>query len=247
MTAAAQLSRQLGPQTRQLEAARIRRVLAQRHLHMVFQPVFDLARRAVISCEALARFRREPARSPAAWFAAAADVGLGVELELAAVDSALARLDEVSPSVSLSLNVSASTALSPRLAEAVEPVADRLVLEITEHAEVEDYEALRDALAPLRARGILVAADDVGAGFASLRHVLLLAPDMMKLDLSVTREIAMTPARARVRRLVEFAADADISVVAEGIETSAELDLVRELGVGYGQGFFLGRPTAVPG
>ena len=209
---------------------------------MVFQPVVDLARRFVVSWEALARFRL-PARPPAAWFAAAAEVGLGVELELAAVRSALARLDEVPAGVSLSLNVSPATALSPRLAELVEPVAERLVLEITEHAAVDDYEALREALDPLRARGIVVAADDVGAAFATLRHVVLLAPDMMKLDVSLTHEIATTSARARAARLVEFATDMGISIAAEGIETAAQLDLVRELGVDYGQGFFLGRPT----
>jgi EAL domain-containing protein (putative c-di-GMP-specific phosphodiesterase class I) len=117
------------------------------------------------------------------------------------------------------------------------------VLEITEHEAVEDYDDLVDALAPLRSLGAKVAIDDAGAGFASLRHTLRIAPDIVKLDMSLTRDIDGDRAkRALAAALVSFASEMGFALVAEGIETAAELTTVRELGVGYGQGFFLAEP-----
>ena len=114
---------------------------------------------------------------------------------------------------------------------------------MTEHAPVDDYAPLEAALAPLRARGARVAIDDFGAGFASLRHVLHLTPDIVKLDLSLTREIeADSTRRALASALVGFADEIGATIAAEGIETGSELALLRELGVRQGQGFFLGYP-----
>ena len=210
---------------------------------MVFQPVFDLEQGAIVSFEALARFSGEPGRPPSAWFAEANDVGLGAELELAAVESALRQLDDLPEGTDLAVNVSPATVLSERFAELLEDVAERVVIELTEHAEVVDYEALLEALAPLRAIGARIAIDDVGAGFANLRHILLLRPDIVKLDVSLTHEIASDPARTSLASsLVEFAGGIDSHVTAEGIETHEELDLLRSIGVSYGQGYFLGRP-----
>ncbi len=126
----------------------------------------------------------------------------------------------------------------------MQPHAGRLVLEITEHEAVEDYPSLVDALAPLRANGARVAIDDAGAGFASLRHTLRIAPDIVKLDMSLTRGIdADRGKRALAAALVSFAMEMDFALVAEGIETADELEALRQLGVGFGQGYFL----AVPG
>ena len=101
-------------------------------------------------------------------------------------------------------------------------------------------------LAPLRERGARLAIDDVGAGFANLRHILRLAPDIVKLDLSLTHEIARDPAReALASSLVGFAGDVGASIVAEGISSDEDLVLLRALGVDYGQGFHLARPSAL--
>jgi EAL domain-containing protein (putative c-di-GMP-specific phosphodiesterase class I) len=125
-------------------------------------------------------------------------------------------------------------------------VAGRVVIEITEHAQVDDYDALRDALAPLRERGAQLAIDDVGAGFANLRHILRLAPDLVKLDLSLTHEIARDPAReALASSLVGFAEGVGALIVAEGISSDEDLALLRSLGVDYGQGYHLARPSAL--
>jgi EAL domain-containing protein (putative c-di-GMP-specific phosphodiesterase class I) len=215
---------------------------------MVFQPVYDLEAGDVFAYEALARFPMEPYRPPSAWFADAAEVGLGVELELAAIESAIAEIDGLPEGVRLAINVSPLTALSPHFFNVLAPRANRVIIEVTEHERVEDYDALNEALAPLRALGASIAIDDVGAGFASLTHILKLAPDIVKLDLSLTRGIAADPARdALASSLVDFASGIDATIGAEGIETQSELDRLRVLKVRYGQGFHLGVPAALEG
>jgi EAL domain-containing protein (putative c-di-GMP-specific phosphodiesterase class I) len=237
---------QLEGEKRKLEWSRVRAVLDRDDIDIEFQPVFDLADCRIVSLEALARFWTEPMRSPSAWFAEATEVGLGVELELAAIRSALQRLDDFPPEVALALNVSPTTALDRRFSELLLEVADRVVIEITEHAQVDDYDELQRALAPLRQRGAQVAIDDVGAGFANLRHILRLAPDIVKLDLSLTQEISRDPAReALATSLVGFAEGVGASIVAEGISSDEDLSLLRALGVAYGQGFYLARPSSL--
>ena len=215
---------------------------------MVFQPVYDLEAGDVFAYEALARFPMEPYRPPSDWFADAAEVGLGVELELAAIESAIAEIDGLPDGVRLAINVSPLTALSPHFFNVLASRAHRVIIEVTEHERVEDYDALNDALAPLRALGATIAIDDVGAGFASLTHILKLAPDIVKLDLSLTRGIAADPARdALASSLVDFASGIDATIGAEGIETQSELDRLRALKVRYGQGFHLGAPATLEG
>ena len=145
----------------------------------------------------------------------------------------------------MAVNVSPAAALSPRLFHVLAPHAHRLILEVTEHERVEDYNALNEALSGLRRLGARIAIDDVGAGFASLSHILRLAPDIVKLDLSLTRDISRDPMRdALASSLVDFAAGIDATIGAEGIETQSELDRLRVLKVRYGQGFHLGAPAA---
>lgn len=237
---------QLETEKRRLEWSRIHSILERDSVDVEFQPVFDLLDRSIVSLEALARFWTEPMRSPSVWFAEANEVGLGAELELSAIRSALQRIDEFPEGVALALNVSPATALDPRFCELLLGVAERIVIEITEHAQVDDYDALAAALAPLRERGAQLAIDDVGAGFANLRHILRLAPDIVKLDLSLTQEISRDPARrALATSLVGFAGGVGARIVAEGISSDEDLTLLRALGVNYGQGFYLARPSAL--
>jgi len=162
----------------------------------------------------------------------------------AAFAAALTEVGRLPGAGSLWLNLSPGTVVSPGLHRELGDVAvDRLVLEITEHARVEDYDALDAALAPLRARGLRLAVDDAGAGFASLRHILRLAPDVIKVDMTVTRGIDTDRARrALTSALVAFGSETGAEIVAEGIETQAELEALRGLGIRYGQGYLLGRP-----
>ena len=227
----------------EIERQRVAAVLQWGQLDVVLQPIFDLQRRERIGFEVLARFEAAPERSPAAWFEAAASVGLGEELELLAVRAALELLVQLPSRATLSINVSPGVAASDALFELVEPVAERVILEVTEHARVDDYERLETALQRLRTHGARIAIDDVGAGFASLRHILGLCPDIVKLDPSLTRDIDGDPARrALAASLVSFAREIDATIAAEGIESPEELTLLRDLGIDYGQGFYLGPP-----
>jgi EAL domain-containing protein (putative c-di-GMP-specific phosphodiesterase class I) len=118
-----------------------------------------------------------------------------------------------------------------------------VLLELSEHDQVEDYDALHDALAPRRARGLRLAIDDVGAGFSSLRHIVLTSPDVIKLDRFLVDGIAHDPVLEKlVHALVDFGHGCDARVVAEGVKTAEDAEALRTLGVDYGQGWLFGRP-----
>jgi EAL domain-containing protein (putative c-di-GMP-specific phosphodiesterase class I)/AmiR/NasT family two-component response regulator len=228
---------------RQAAVDRIRRAVAGDGLQILFQPILDLRDRRVVGLEALARFSGPPNRSPELWFREAAGLGLSEDLELTAIRMALRSLDCVPPDAHLAVNTSHRTAMSPRLLDVLSQVdASRIVVEITEHEQADDYEAFRRSLEALRRRGVRVAIDDAGAGF-SLRHALALDPHILKLDISLTRDIDNDRARrALASALVRFAEEMDVTMIAEGIESDAELQELLGLGVTYGQGFLLGVP-----
>ena len=226
----------------------IERFMAGDGLSMVFQPIMDLRTRSIVGMEALARFRSLPLRPPNEWFAEAVQLELGVQLELTTVRQALHSLPLIPSSTFLAVNCSHRAAVSRELASILSVEPGRVVVEITEHEAIEDYELLLPRLADLRASGVRVAIDDAGAGFASLRHTLRIAPDIVKLDISLTRDISTDRARqALAAALVSFAEEMHITVVAEGIETAEELDMLLELGVRQGQGFFLAEPSPLRG
>lgn len=225
---------------------RVRGVLERGRLTTAYQPIVHLGTGAVAGFEALSRFDGDSG-APDAWFADAARVGLGSELEVVALTSALSGLDQLPREAYLTVNVSPCELRSEPVLDALGAApAGRIVVEITEHAAVSDYGELTAALAPFRRRGGRVAVDDAGAGFASLRHVLELAPDVIKIDGGLIRGIQAAPgARALTASLAVFAREMGMPVIAEGIEEQATIDLLRALGVEYGQGYFLGRPEVL--
>lgn len=214
----------------------------------VFQPIVDAAAGRIVGVEALTRFETEPVRSPDRWFADAAEVGLGFELEMAAIRSALARQSELPEGAYLSVNCSPEVLIDPGLAQLADEVdASRVVLEMTEHTAISDYSTVQARLGILRAKGFRVAVDDAGSGFASLHHILQLHPDIIKLDSGLIRDIDVDPAkRALATAMVNFAQELGAELVAEGIETIDEFDTVRGLGITKIQGYLLGRPQAPP-
>jgi EAL domain-containing protein (putative c-di-GMP-specific phosphodiesterase class I) len=219
------------------------RELIERRPTMVFQPVVDLATDGVIGVEALSRFDSETA--PDRWFAEATTLGLGAELELAAVKAALQQMDRLRPKQFMAVNVSPTVVLDRRLHDLLRKQGQgRVVVEITEHQPVDSYEELNIVRKRFRHDGIRVAIDDAGAGYASLHHILKLAPDIIKLDISLTRGIDRDPIkRALAGSLVQFANESGAIVTAEGIETASELETLRKLAVPWGQGFHLGHPA----
>jgi EAL domain-containing protein (putative c-di-GMP-specific phosphodiesterase class I) len=190
------------------------------------------------------RFAQLPVRAPDAWFAEAAILGLGVELELTALGMALEQLDRLPPTMYLSVNASVEAIMSRGFPTAMRGVpAERIVIEVTEHTPVSDYAAFIRSTDALRSMGIRLAFDDAGAGFSSFNHVLNLRPDVIKLDISLIRGIDRDPDRqALARALLDFGSEAfGTAFVAEGIETAGELSTLRTLGFPNGQGFILGR------
>ena len=217
-------------------------------LEMVFQPIVALHGRKVVGREALARFKGPPQRTPDVWFAEATEVGLAVELELAAVREAFEAFRDFPRGVYLSVNVSPTTLMNAGFRKLVSQMeGGRLVAEVTEHARIEDYGHLAGAVDELRAFGMRLAVDDAGAGFASLRHILNLNPELIKLDLTLIRDIHLDRSKqALAAALISFAEKSGAAIIAEGIETAAELKALVGLGVGYGQGYLLGRPAPLP-
>ena len=231
----------------QRRESRIRRALDEDLLRTVFQPICTLAG-STVGAEALARFRGPPPRGPLRWFAEAEEVGLLRDLELVAVRSALAALPELPDNVFLSVNVSPGTLATAGFLHLIAGSdGARVVVEITEHARIHDYESLSEALDAVREFGVRVAIDDAGAGFASLRHILRLEPEFIKLDRTLIDGIESDRSRqALAAGLISFAEKIDATIVAEGIEGPAEVDALAELGVRYGQGFFFARPAPLP-
>jgi EAL domain-containing protein (putative c-di-GMP-specific phosphodiesterase class I) len=226
---------------------RVERALAERLFRAAYQPIYRLSDNQLVGFEALTRFHALPQRTPDVWFNEAAETGLAVPLEYAAIETACAGLQALPSDTYLTLNLSPSTVVAPEFAATFDALPlDRIVLEITEHAAVDSYEKLTTALAPYRERGLRLAVDDAGAGHASFRHVLDLRPDIIKLDMSITRDIATDPSRhALATALTTFAHAIGIEIIAEGVETEAELQALRVIGVTKAQGYLLSRPLTL--
>ena len=226
----------------------VAQVLADRTFHPVFQPIYSLDDGRLLAVEALTRFDITPYRSPDRWFAAAHAAGLGTDLEIAVIEAAFAAALDLPPDVGLSLNASPGTLSDPRLRELITANSGReIVVEITEHAMVFDYHLLQRTLGELRAMGVSIAVDDAGAGFSSLRHIVQLAPETIKLDISLTQGVGVSPLRrALAGLLIEFAQRTGAQLVVEGIEEVSDLTTWTTLGAHAAQGFLIGMPGALP-
>ena len=229
--------------------SRIAKVLADRAFSVVYQPIIHVVENRLVGHEALARFSAEPLRSPDKWFADAGQVGLQQELEIALIEAALEGFDQLPADSYLSLNVSPETILADVLGDVLEGYPlDRLMLEVTEHASVRDYALLAEVLAPLRMQGLRLAVDDAGAGYASFRHILMLKPDVIKLDGSLIQHIdSDNNCRALAAALIRFAEETGCKIIAECVETAAQLAVLRRLQVNKAQGYLLGRPLPLAG
>jgi EAL domain-containing protein (putative c-di-GMP-specific phosphodiesterase class I) len=225
------------------ERADVLQLLARSHVAVALQPVLDLATGETVGQEALARFGgRVPTDR---WFRAAGLHDLGVELECVTMAASLATLASLPADQFLAIN-SSPASLTDESVLALLRQADlsRVIVEITEHDAVHDYDRTREALGMLRGAGARIAVDDVGAGFASLRHVLLLQPDVVKLDTSLTKDVHDSPRQqAIVKALVTFCHEVGAVVLAEGIEIPEQIPALLTAGVTLGQGWHLGVPA----
>jgi EAL domain-containing protein (putative c-di-GMP-specific phosphodiesterase class I) len=231
-------------EARRVIEQRIDDVVGKAALQMVYQPIFSLATGRVIGFESLARFAPDPQRPPDVWFAEAANVGRAQALESLAIRLALQALPELPEDIYVAVNASPTMIVEGDLASQLQGHPwERIVLEITEHEAVENYEEIVRVIRPLQARGLRLAIDDAGAGYASFRHILNLRPEIVKLDVSITHAIDTDSSRrALAAALCGFSRETRCSIVAEGIETAAELATIRQLGIQNAQGYHLGRP-----
>jgi PAS domain S-box-containing protein len=230
-------------QRRDAAHRRIEGAIAQRAFRPVFQPIIELSTRRTVSFEALTRF--DDGSRPDETFAAALDCGLGIELQTVTLEAALQGARLLPAGAWLSLNVSPSLVVEgATLGRVLASRSRTVVLEITEHEAIPAYGPLREAVLRL-GPDVRLAVDDAGAGVANFNHLAELRPDFLKIDIGLVRGVHADVGRqAVVAGLVHFAASAGCQVIAEGIETDAELAAVRSLGVTLGQGYLLARPAA---
>ncbi len=221
-------------------------VMRARRFHPVFQPFVDLVTGAVVGYEALTRFDDD--ESPEQRFLAAHSVGLGPALEATCVAAALKAAHALAPEIWLSVNFSPAAIVDGTAARVVAGAGRSIVIEITEHAIVEDYGAVRRAIASMG--DVRLAVDDAGAGFTSLTHIIELDPAFVKLDISIVRDIDQDRVRqSMAAAMYYFAAKSDATIIAEGVETEAEAEALRAIGTSIsaggllGQGFLFGRPV----
>jgi EAL domain-containing protein (putative c-di-GMP-specific phosphodiesterase class I) len=198
-----------------------------------------------VGYEALSRF---PAWAPDRWFSRAWAAGLGLEFELAAVARAIDSLRWLPNNAFLGVNVSASTLVSEALVDELKHAdGRRIVLELTEHEPIHDYSPHCEQIARLRALGVRIAIDDVGAGHSSLLHIVQLHPDVIKLDRSLIAGCDADPIRRVLMQcFVTLARQAQAALVAEGVETEEEALLLSGSGVRLAQGFLFGAPQQHP-
>ncbi len=211
--------------------------------HPVFQPIVDLGTGEAMGYEALTRF--DSGQRPDRCFADAWTVGLGPELELATLEAAVDAAKALPAGTWLDLNVSPRLLAAPGRLREILWAADRpIVLEVTEHELIEDYEAVRKAIRSL-GRDIRLAVDDAGAGVANFGHIIDLRPDFVKLDISLVRRVNANLGRqAMVVGMRHFSRTAGCRLIAEGVETEEEAATLRTLGVEFGQGYLFGHPEA---
>lgn len=245
---ARQISRELATaQANKEMAERVSSVLEAKAFNLVYQPIVHLSDRKIIGFEALTRFWSRPVRSPSVWFAEATEVGCSEELEMAAIAQALEGITAIPDHVYLSINVSPEHILNGAISRVLQAMPlHRIMLEVTEHVAISDYSQFQKQLTPLRDRGLRLAVDDAGAGYASFLHILKLSPNIIKLDISLIRNIDTDPTRrALTAALVGFAQQTHTSLVAEGVETPSELTTLQQLQVNMAQGYLLGYPLSL--
>lgn len=223
------------------EKADLRRVLASRRFFPVYQPIVGLHARNVVGYEALTRFA--DGTPPDIRFARASAVGLGHDFELAAIDAAITEAPLAGPDGFLAFNVSPGLVVNAgkRLKRTFKRWNGKVVLEVTEHAPIGNYDEFRWAVG--RVGAVELSIDDAGAGYSSLRHIFELGPTWVKLDTTLVRNVDADPLRqALVAGLAHFGERAGLRLIAEGVEREEEAECLLDIGVEYAQGYLVGRP-----
>jgi diguanylate cyclase (GGDEF)-like protein len=223
----------------------LERLIAGEGLAMAVQPIVAVPSRAIHAYEALARFQTGGSPNPLHWFALADEFGVRDRLEFACLRAGLDLLKARPEGTWLSINLSGPLLLDPRTRELLEAVGELggLILELTENSLLEDTYGLNAEISRLRGLGVKFAVDDMGAGYSGLRQITTVRPAYLKLDRSLITGIDHDPDRgALVSAMLGYVRETGGHLVAEGVETEAELETLIHLGVKLVQGYRLARP-----
>jgi diguanylate cyclase (GGDEF)-like protein len=232
----------------------VQEVLLGKLLRPVYQPIVDLRSGRVLGFEGLIRpDPNGPLPDPSRLFAAAAASGRTVELDLACIEAVVNGARAIGPDRLLTINLSPRTLegkdfdaawlLSSLVRNGISP--SRVIVELTEREEVDDLGRLQQTFNLLQQYGLRLAADDVGAGNAGLRLLSQVQFDIVKIDLALVQSgVRRLGARAVLESLRDLALSQNARIIAEGVETARQLQVIRELDLGAAQGFLLGRPDA---
>jgi EAL domain-containing protein (putative c-di-GMP-specific phosphodiesterase class I)/GGDEF domain-containing protein len=226
-----------------------RAILASRKLRTVYQPVFDIQERTVVGFEALIRGPAGELEQPDVLFAAARESDLALELESLCLETIFRRLPRATQQRKLFVNASPRLLTHPvflddRNLEEIRRAHPQVVIEVSEKEVVGDYHAFRGVLDRLRGNGLQIAIDDAGSGYSGLEAILQLRPQYIKVANTIVQNLhEETIKRGVITALASVGREIDASLIAEGIEQPEELKALVDLGVNYGQGFLLGRPS----
>ena len=234
----------------------LRRILEQEAITPLFQPIVDLKKKRIFGYETLSRGPEgSPLHLPEPMFAAAHRFNLLFELDCLCRRKAIARFQQLALEQKLFINLDPNSLLDPNhqqgatldILQRHNLPCNRVVIELTEHARVEDFSALKKAAAHYRAMGFAIAMDDLSAGYSNLQLMAELRPEFIKLDKYFVRKLATDPvAREFMRAICKLARSVKCAVISEGIESAIDLKEVRKLKSRYAQGYFLGRPEQIP-
>lgn len=228
----------------------LRTIIDRRRISTVYQPIIDLETRTVMGYEALSRGPRGEFETPDALFQIAYQTELVWKLERVCRERAMRRLSRLKPEQLMFINIEPACIFDAKLVEGdfIRRFASRLVFEITERAAITDFSTFRQAVQFLKRSGFKVALDDVGSAYAGLRVVSEIAPDLIKLDMQLTRGADNNQVKRQlIGAVAKFCTDVGVPLIVEGIETQEELQAVQALGIHLAQGFLFGPPAEVPG
>ena len=219
---------------------------ALKTMTMAYQPIVEPANRRITGFEALVRTSEPALPTPAALFGAAERLGRLREVARTIRQNVALTLPDVPDGIDVFINLHPSDLQDEQLYASDAPLAafaQRVVLEITERAPLEDGTGVPERIRRLRQIGYRIAIDDLGAGYAGLNYFTLLTPDVVKLDIALVRNIGEEPVKQKlVGSMTRLCQDLNIAVIAEGVETAAERDTVSELGCALMQGYWFARP-----
>ncbi|MBI5430787.1 MAG: GGDEF domain-containing protein [Nitrosomonadales bacterium] len=231
-------------------------ILSQRDLSALFQPVMDIPSGTFLGFEGLIRGpANNPLHSPINLFSAARQQGLSLEVEMLCRQIVLESYAAQNLPGKLFLNVSPEALTHPSFKDGqtlaylnslgLDP--KQVIIEITENQPTFDFEAMRNALLHYRSMGFQIAMDDLGEGFSSLRLWSELRPEFVKVDMHFVQGVNTDPIKQQFLRSIQsIALSSGTQVIAEGIETAAEFKFVRDIGIAFGQGYFIARPNHIP-